>query len=440
MIGRVDEEYRYDNGRRHCEDEGQLYGYHDQYSEHYIDDNASRYSGGEYYGGENRFSTDRFISGRHTGVRSVVSRLDDDVASRHSRGSHESTMSVSRASRHDMDQPARRYISERDRHPRYRQEQGHRDGGYDDEWSRRANYDSVDGSISQPYSRNDLHPSEHSRHAGRSHERRRDNHYDSRPRQNIGNRHSRQETDYDESYDSRRGVDPTSGSRRRHCVYQEQYQRDREGSIAESRRSHRDEDKYETRRIEDPVIGSWHSHPQERENRVERRRETLDGGSGRHAHRGGNGHTDSLYEAKLKAYGADNAGGGVDKGVASLKSDDTEGEVFVDIGFNTKARLRRAKDTMEAIARDFYAPATCFACASDLFCIADVQYIVCPKCKTVSPADQTESGGQGGTATSFNGQPIQRHDVGLGFTSDTLFKMQSDLGQRAHSPKAASLR
>lgn len=112
------------------------------------------------------------------------------------------------------------------------------------------------------------------------------------------------------------------------------------------------------------------------------------------------------------------------------------GDIYVDIGFGEKAKLRRTKETVDAIARDYYAPATCFACSTDLFCIADVQYIVCPECKTISPAD---AGASGGTATSHVGVAprVERHGVGLGFTYDTLSRMQAEVMEQRGSGRAA---
>jgi hypothetical protein len=149
---------------------------------------------------------------------------------------------------------------------------------------------------------------------------------------------------------------------------------------------------------------------------------------GRPKARNGDWHDDNLYQAKLRAFGIRPEGEGITESpcfMAAAKCDGSsaEGEIYLDIGFGTKARLRTAKETIDAIARDHFAPSTCFACSSELFCIADVQFFVCPKCKTVSLAEQTEC--EGRIHASLQEHSVARRDVGLGFTYDTLFEMQS---------------
>ena len=66
---------------------------------------------------------------------------------------------------------------------------------------------------------------------------------------------------------------------------------------------------------------------------------------------------------------------------------------------------------------DFYLPVSCFCCSSDLLCIMDANYVLCPACKVVSPMEGC-GGGDGG--------------VGLGFTFDDLQQWQHEilLGQQ----------
>lgn len=141
------------------------------------------------------------------------------------------------------------------------------------------------------------------------------------------------------------------------------------------------------------------------------------GGAPAHAHAPDH---DALYEEKMQAYGGT-------RGATSQQVNSRDGAVFVDIGCGEKAKLRRTQETMDAIATDFYSPATCLVCACDLFCISDVKYIVCPQCKTISPAEAASSGG---TAISYDAAPFHRHGVGLGFTCETLFRMQSEVMQK----------
>lgn len=112
-------------------------------------------------------------------------------------------------------------------------------------------------------------------------------------------------------------------------------------------------------------------------------------------------------------------------------------DVFIEIGDGVKTRLRRSKETMTAIANDFYVPATCIGCTCDLFCIADCQYIFCPTCQSISPLTACETN----TFIGRDGQEVvERSGVGLGFTYDTLFQMQSDLiSNGVVAPKNASL-
>lgn len=105
------------------------------------------------------------------------------------------------------------------------------------------------------------------------------------------------------------------------------------------------------------------------------------------------------------------------------RAPDVKETVHVEIAPGVKEPLRRTEETMAAVSRDFYMPASCFACSADLFCIADVKYIICPACQTISPAEAAA------TSADDGGVMIPRQGVGLGFTFDTLFKMQSSLVQ-----------
>lgn len=95
-----------------------------------------------------------------------------------------------------------------------------------------------------------------------------------------------------------------------------------------------------------------------------------------------------------------------------------EGGILVEITPGVEVPLRRACETQDAVSNNFYTAVSCMACANmDLYAIADVAYFVCPSCKTMCSVDEK----------SFNGRPIERHGLGLGFTSETLFCMQSEL-------------
>jgi hypothetical protein len=102
-----------------------------------------------------------------------------------------------------------------------------------------------------------------------------------------------------------------------------------------------------------------------------------------------------------------------------------EEEVMVEIAPGERVKLRRTQETIRAVVNDFYAPVNCFACGENLFCIADVSYVVCPKCQVVSPLDPQED--------TFDGQSIERHGLGLGITVESLFRMQSEIFQNGPS-------
>ena len=85
---------------------------------------------------------------------------------------------------------------------------------------------------------------------------------------------------------------------------------------------------------------------------------------------------------------------------------------LLEIAPGVTARLRGAQETMNCIANDFYLPTTCFACETNLFCIMDADYVLCPLCKVVSPV--SENGDTDG-------------GIGLGFTFDDLQHYTADI-------------
>lgn len=88
-----------------------------------------------------------------------------------------------------------------------------------------------------------------------------------------------------------------------------------------------------------------------------------------------------------------------------------EDDIYLEVFPGMQERLRRTKETKDAIERDFYTPGTCCACNMDLFCIADVAYFICPTCKTINPFQNNDGGS----------------DVGIAFGYETLFKIQSEI-------------
>ena len=84
----------------------------------------------------------------------------------------------------------------------------------------------------------------------------------------------------------------------------------------------------------------------------------------------------------------------------------------VEVAPGIKARLRGAKETMECVENDFFLPTTCFCCSQDLFCIMDASFVLCPKCRVISPMEGSADGLEGG--------------VGIGFTFDDLREFQTE--------------
>jgi hypothetical protein len=90
-------------------------------------------------------------------------------------------------------------------------------------------------------------------------------------------------------------------------------------------------------------------------------------------------------------------------------------ELKVEISPNVWVRLRGADETWACVEQDFFMPVVCFGCASELCCIQDADFVLCPMCRVVSPMN-----GIVDAAASDGG-------VGLGFTFDDLMKWQSDI-------------
>jgi hypothetical protein len=91
--------------------------------------------------------------------------------------------------------------------------------------------------------------------------------------------------------------------------------------------------------------------------------------------------------------------------------------------------LRGAKETWNCIEQDFFLPVTCFGCATELCCIQDASYVLCPVCRVVGPMD-SGAGDFGSTV-----------GVGLGFSFDDLFQWQSEIVRRQQNarPSCAGL-
>lgn len=90
---------------------------------------------------------------------------------------------------------------------------------------------------------------------------------------------------------------------------------------------------------------------------------------------------------------------------------------MVEISPGVHEPLRGADETVRAVRHDFYVPIACFGCSNDIFCIADAKYVICPECRVVSPIEEG----------ALEGQALKQHGLGLGFTCESLFQIQTDI-------------
>ena len=97
-------------------------------------------------------------------------------------------------------------------------------------------------------------------------------------------------------------------------------------------------------------------------------------------------------------------------------SSDNSEVTYMEIAPGERVRLRGARETWQCVENDFYLPTTCFSCDTDLCCIMDASYVLCPLCKVVSPVEGWAGGPDGG--------------VGLGFTYTDLANWQQEIMQR----------
>lgn len=88
----------------------------------------------------------------------------------------------------------------------------------------------------------------------------------------------------------------------------------------------------------------------------------------------------------------------------------------IEIAPGLSVRLRGAQETWAAVESDFYMPTTCICCSTDIFCIMDANYVICPVCKVVSPMEGCTQGMEGG--------------AGLGFTMEDLQQWQGEIIRR----------
>jgi hypothetical protein len=94
-------------------------------------------------------------------------------------------------------------------------------------------------------------------------------------------------------------------------------------------------------------------------------------------------------------------------------------QVIVTICPGVSAPLRGSDEIRKAVANQFYITNVhCFGCASDICCIADVQYAICPHCRVISSLEDY----------TFEGEMLSyRWGLGIGFTQENLWDMQAEI-------------
>lgn len=85
----------------------------------------------------------------------------------------------------------------------------------------------------------------------------------------------------------------------------------------------------------------------------------------------------------------------------------------IEIAPGQTARLRGSKETYFAVKHDFVISTCCLECQTDLCCVADASYVLCPLCRVVGPLEGGADDGQGG--------------IGLGITRDILQQWQTEI-------------
>jgi hypothetical protein len=105
--------------------------------------------------------------------------------------------------------------------------------------------------------------------------------------------------------------------------------------------------------------------------------------------------------------------------VAAAAAPSTNTKQQIEVAPGEWLPLRGAVETWSAVQNDFYMPTECVCCRNTIFCIQDAAYVLCPKCKVVSPGFSEDSKG----------------GVGLGFTMEELAKWQTDI-ERTHKEAA----
>ena len=100
--------------------------------------------------------------------------------------------------------------------------------------------------------------------------------------------------------------------------------------------------------------------------------------------------------------------------------------VMVEIEPGTQVPLRPASETVEAVAAQNYRSVTCFACSTDIYCIDDCQYYVCPMCRVISSTSTDSFDNKKQESEHASNRP-ELYGLGLGFTNDGLVQIYQSL-------------
>lgn len=128
-------------------------------------------------------------------------------------------------------------------------------------------------------------------------------------------------------------------------------------------------------------------------------------------------HMDRIFGEHRQHYSCPQMERSVTNLTEGARNTPADAAVMVHIAPGIEEPLRGTKETYQAVAKDFHANVTCLGCSTELCCIADVLYIVCPGCKVISPLE----------GCLFEGKEIRRRGLGLGFTYESLFQIQVEI-------------